>query len=232
MSFAVIERLRLPDRFGIILDRGGRGRTSAHFRFAPKGTVGRQNAVRRKVPSSDWDLLVPAGVIWPSPIQREICVHVDVIRAVSDPSGSLLGTSSRHNRGSAFLIVAVNLHVFPHVVYVIGIAPYEPIDGSAVVGIDDEYAAAGRLTIVRNKATSSDHIHVVFFSRIKMDAVIAIEFRTHLRFDFLVGSMNYKQHGGTPEREIMDNASLVAPAKRRRAHVRLSLGSDQMVDVT
>jgi hypothetical protein len=115
---------------------------------------------------------------------------------------------------------------------VIGIAPYEPIDGGAVIGIDDEYAAAGSLTIVRNKGASGDNVHVVFFSLIKMDAVIAIEFRALLRFDFLVGSMNYEQHGGTPERQIMDNTSLVAPSKRRRSHVRLSVGSDQMADVT
>jgi hypothetical protein len=126
----------------------------------------------------------------------------------------------------------VYLHVFPHVVYVIGIAPYEPIDSGAVIGIDDEYAAAGRLTIVRNKGASGDHVHVVFFSFIQMDAVIAIEFRALLRFDFLVGSMNYEQHGSTPERQIMDKTSLVAPSKRRCAHVRLSVGSDQMADVT
>jgi len=101
------------------------------------------------------------------------------------------------------------LHVFPHVVYVIGIAPYEPIDGGAVIGIDDEYAAAGRLAIVRNKGASGDYVHVVFFSLIKMDAVITIEFRAHLRFEFLVGSMNYKQHGGHRGNEkIVDNASL------------------------
>jgi hypothetical protein len=102
----------------------------------------------------------------------------------------------------------VNLHVFPHVIYVIGIAPDEPINGSAVIGIDDEYAAAGRLTVVSNKGASGDHVHAVCFSPIKMNAVIAIEFRARLRVGFLVGSMHYKQHGDTLEREISDNPTL------------------------
>ena len=88
--------------------------------------------------------------------------------ALRQPGYGLLRTPSRHNRGSALLVVAVNLHVLPHVVDVIGIAPHEPVDRGAVIGIDDEDAAAGRLAVVRDEGTGGDDVHVVICGLVEM----------------------------------------------------------------
>jgi hypothetical protein len=99
--------------------------------------VWRQFAIRKPLPRRNLQTVSQSGIEWLYP-QKEAGQRINSrawrmrwIRA--GRSGAQLTTSSRHNRGSAFPIVAVNLHVFPHVVYVIGIAANEPIDGGAVI---------------------------------------------------------------------------------------------------
>src|SRR6266550_5301361 len=75
----------------------------------------------------------------------------------------------RHDRSSALLVVAVDLHALPHRVEVIGVAAHESVGGGAVLGVDDKHRPARRLAVIGNERARGHHVHVVIAGLVEMD---------------------------------------------------------------